>query len=828
MDTRSSAELKKVIEILEAEKTEMAQRMKLMQDQTQELSVRRPQSDEDSDNGDGGKKDKGSGIRHGDQMGTWVSNDIKADIPEYDGRLDPDEFIEWLCTVERVFDYKQTSEENKVKVVALKLRKYSSMWWANTCSKRERLGNEKVRAWPKMKKLLKQKFMPSYYMQASFSQLHNIKQAGRTTEEYSWEFEHLLMKCDLPEDDPQTLVRYLGGLDSKIAHVAELHPYSTLEELTLLAHKIDTQQRNKGKSKTLKPTTKPFTQTKPSIPPKSNSNLESSSNPTKITRRCFRCHGLGHIASECPNKRVVTLVDFKIEEEMSSLVGNVVLPSAETHAQEDVLGPDEGECLVVRRTLGDILDQEENQQREALFHTRCTVVNKVCTMIIDGGSCTNVASQTLITKLNLTTEPHPKPYVIQWLNQGKGIQVSSRILLPISIGRKYEDHVWCDVIPMDACHILLGRPWLFDRRVMHDGYKNTYSSDHGNRRIVLTPMSPKHTTSDPQIPLSTLLQSEQHEFTSYREFILIGLDEEDATQHNEPHPLIQPLLQSYSHVFPKEIPIGLPPTGSIQHKIDLIPGSVLPNKHAYRTNPKETLEIRYQVEELLAKGLIRESLSPCAVPTLLVPKKNGEWRMCIDSRAINKITIKYRFPIPRMDDILDELHGSTIFSKVDLRSGYHQIRICEGDEWKTTFKTKEGLYEWLVMPFGLSNAPSTFMRLMNHVLKPFLGHFTVVYFDDILVYIWIEKDHLNHLQQLFRVLDQEKLYGNAEKCDFFTTQVIFLGYVVSSQGIQVDERKVQAIKDWLFPLQFSKFEVFTVLLRSIGVLSETLVRLLLL
>ncbi|GKA53473.1 putative reverse transcriptase domain-containing protein [Tanacetum coccineum] len=210
-------------------------------------------------------------------------------------------------------------------------------------------------------------------------------------------------------------------------------------------------------------------------------------------------------------------------------------------------------------------------------------------------------------------------------------------------------------------------------------------------------------------------------------------------------------------------------------------------------------ELSKQLQELSDKGFIRTSSSPWGVPVLFVKKKDGSFRMCIDYRELNKLTVKNRYPLPRIDDLFDQLQGSNIYSKIDLRSGYHQLRVREQDIPKTAFRTRYGHFEFQVMPFGLTNAPAVFMDLMNRVCKPYLDKFVIVFIDDILIYSKDKKEHEEHLKAILGLLKEEKLYAKFSKCKFWILKVQFLGHVIDSRGIHVDPAKIESLKDWASP-----------------------------
>ncbi|GJR37407.1 putative reverse transcriptase domain-containing protein [Tanacetum coccineum] len=234
-------------------------------------------------------------------------------------------------------------------------------------------------------------------------------------------------------------------------------------------------------------------------------------------------------------------------------------------------------------------------------------------------------------------------------------------------------------------------------------------------------------------------------------------------------------------------------------QINLVPGAAPVARAPYRLASPEMKELSEQLKELSDKGFIRPSSSPWGAPVLFVKKKDGSFRMCIDYRELNKLTVKNRYPLPRIDDLFDQLQGSSVYSKIDLRSGYHQLRVREEDIPKTAFRTRYGHYEFQVMPFGLTNAPAVFMDLMNRVCKPYLDKFVIVFIDDILIYSKNKQEHEEHLKLILELLKKEELYAKFSKCEFWIPKVQFLGHVIDSEGIHVDPAKIESIKDWTSP-----------------------------
>ncbi|KAL4022839.1 hypothetical protein IC575_016585 [Cucumis melo] len=259
-----------------------------------------------------------------------------------------------------------------------------------------------------------------------------------------------------------------------------------------------------------------------------------------------------------------------------------------------------------------------------------------------------------------------------------------------------------------------------------------------------------------------------------------------------------PVVKELLDVFPVDLS-GLPPNKEIEFTIELLLGTVPISQAPYRTAPSELKELKIQLQELVDKGYIRPSVSPWGAPVLFVKKKDGTLRLCIDYRQLNKITIRNKYPLLRIDDLFDQLRGATLFSKIDLRSGYHQLKVKESDIAKTTFRMRYRHYEFRVMSFGLTNAPAVFMDLMDRIFHQYLDQFVIVFIDDILVYSVDREAHEEHLRIVLQAVRDKQLYTKFSKCEFWLEQVVFFRHVVSTKEVSVNPQKVEAVVNWERP-----------------------------
>jgi hypothetical protein len=294
---------------------------------------------------------------------------------------------------------------------------------------------------------------------------------------------------------------------------------------------------------------------------------------------------------------------------------------------------------------------------------------------------------------------------------------------------------------------------------------------------------------------------------------------------------VQQLLQQFQSVF-QELSEP-PPARASDHRIPLIPSAQPVKCRPYRYTPDQKNKIERQVYEMLANGIIKHSTSPFASPVLLVRKKDGTWRFCVDYRQLNELTVKHKYPMPIVDELLDELSGAGWFTKLDLRSGYHQIRMVEEDQMKTAFQTHQGLYEFTVMPFGLTNAPATFQSLMNSIFSAQLRKFVLVFVDDILVYIPTLTDHISHLQTVRTILSQHKLVVKKSKCTFAQQELEYLGHIIGANGVSTNNSKIVAVQNWPVPTSLKTLRGFLGLtgyyrkfVKHYGILAQPLTHLL--
>ncbi|XP_072148509.1 uncharacterized protein [Setaria viridis] len=677
---------------------------------------------------------------------------IKFKIPPFDGKYDPDAYITWEIVVDQKFACHEFPENTRVRAATSEFTDFASVWWIEHGKKNP---NNMPQTWDALKRVMRARFVPSYYARDLLNRLQQLRQGAKSVEEYYQELQMGMLRCNLEEGEEPAMARFLGGLNREIQDILAYKDYTNVTRLFHLACKAEREVQGQrastktnisaGKSTSWQPCTttsltgrapppahSPSRPAPPSLSsdkqraPPTNSATKTAQKPATSTTsvastgrtrdvQCHRCKGFGHVQRDYPSKRVLVVKEDGGYSSASDFDEDTLGLLATDHAgseeqPEEEIGAEDAdhyESLIVQRVLSAQMEKAEQNQRHTLFQTKCVIKERSCRLIIDGGSCNNLASSDMVEKLALATKPHPHPYHIRWLNNSGKVKVTRLVRINFAIG-SYHDVVECDVVPMEACHILLGRPWQFDTDCMHHGRSNQYSLIHHDKKIVLLPMSPEAIVRDDvakakktkteskknvksvsskkdeirlkghcllatKSDINELVASTSVAYALVCKDALISVHD---MQHSLP-PVVANILQEYADVFPSEIPAGLPPIRGIEHQIDLIPGASLPNRAPYRTNPEETKEIQRQVQELLDKGYVRESLSPCAVPVILVPKKDGTWHMCVDCRAINNITIRYRHPIPQLDDMLDELSGAVVFSKVDLRSGYHQIQDAE-------------------------------------------------------------------------------------------------------------------------------------------------------
>ncbi|CAL5371561.1 unnamed protein product [Camellia sinensis] len=714
---------------------------------------------------------------------------IKVPDPKaFAGNRSAKELENFLWDMEQYFKAAHVPEGEKVTITSMYLTGDAKLWW------RTRVGDDariEISTWDTLKKEMKEQFLPCNTSWVARDALKRLKHAG-SVRDYVKEFSSLMLDIkNMSEEDKlfnfmsglqnwaQLELRRLGvkDLPSAMAAADGLLDYKLSKEPTTETSK----SKKKGKEKTGEKKSG-FRKGKEGSKYKHKGD-SSQTNGGKSNKGCFICDG-PHRAKDCPKR-----------EKLNAMVAE------DGKGESDSEGPTRVNPLQLLNAI-----HVDKAPTTGLMYVKVTLAGTDIAAMVDTGATHNFMSEKVVQTLGLQVTQSASR--IKAVNSAAQSVQGMASKVSITVG-DWTGRVNLMVVPLDDFDVILGNDFFVTAKVALMPYLGGILISDEDKPCFVAGCSKSDKGKSTKRKTETLSAIQVHNgLKKGAETYLAALVEIKPDLLVEVPDEVVEVLREFEDVMPPELPKSLPPRRATDHKIELIPGAKPPAKAPYRMSPMELTELRTQLTDLLDAGLVQPSKAPYGAPVLFQKKQDGSLRMCVDYRALNKVTIKNKYPVPLVADLFDRLCKATYFTKLDLRAGYWQVRVAEGDESKTTCVTRYGSFEFLVMPFGLTNAPATFCNLMNDVFNDYVDQFVVVYLDDIVIYSESLEDHLSHLRKVFSRLREHQLYVKKEKCEFAQREIKFLGHVICKGHVKMDNRKVHAITDWQAPSKVTELRSF--------------------